>query len=343
MNETVSPDANLEQAAQMPDRFSSLDDAVKALENQERDQADEAYYDATDEDQPEEAREAELENDGADEEVQADGAEESEDGEEQDGDDTFEDIGPIEYDPSLRLTLEDGTESTFEDLVKGNLRQADYTRKTEALAEDRREVESIKESIRSQSEELNRTYAGLVEFLQGIMPPEPPLELLGQDQGEYLRQQAIRKSFTDELSAVLNNQAMASSQIDAFGQAEAQTLRAAETKKLIEAMPMLGDDMKMASFKEGVQNTAMSFGFSEQEISAVFDHRLLHLVHMAGIGKRSLENGKNARRRIERKTATPAMTKPASKAAKRTVSNNGKAMRRLSQSGSIEDAMMVDF
>ena len=175
------------------------------------------------------------------------------------------------------------------------------------------------------------------------MPPEPSLELLGHNQGEYLRQQAIRKSFTDELSAVLNNQANASNQTAAINQADAQMLRKAEDKKLVEVMPTLVDEMRMASFKEGVQKTALSFGFTEQEIGAVVDHRLLHLVHLAGVGKRSIENSKNARRRIERKAATPAEAKPVTKNAPRKTSNNGKAMRRLSQSGSIEDAMMVDF
>ena len=328
----------------MPETFNSLEDAMKALSATPNPEAVEESEDTTEQHQPEDVEDETVEEEAGEEadeeeELLDDDSEESDDA---DGDDVEEDTSTINYEPNVRVTLEDGTESTLEDLVKGNLRQSDYTRKTEALAEERRELEETKTTMSARNEEIQRTYNGLVEFLQGIMPPEPSLELLGRDQAEYLRQQAIRKSFTEELSVVLNKQGEAQTQANQLVEADIDAVRKAEAKKLVDAMPMLSDEMRMANFREGVVKTAQDFGFSEQEINGVVDHRLLQLVHLAGIGKRSIENAKSAKKRIERKAQTPVEKKPAAKPP-RKVSGNGKAMRKLSQSGSIEDAMLVDF
>lgn len=339
MSEDIATPEIAEQA--LPEKFDNFEEAMKALGDDTNSEAIEEAEDTTKQDQPEDVEDEEVDQEEAEEDEGL--LEEDESSDDADGDDLEEDISVIDYDPSVRVTLDDGTESTLEDLVKGNLRQSDYTRKTETLAEERRELEDVKSATHERSAEIQRTYQGLVEFLQGIMPPEPSLELLGRDQAEYLRQQAIRKSFTDELSGVLHRQSEAGAQAQSLSESDLANARQAEEKKLVDVMPMLNDELRMTSFKEGVNKTAQEFGFSEAEISAVFDHRLLHLVHLAGVGKRSIENGKSARRRIERKVSTPAEKKVAKTTQPSKASNNGKAMRKLSQSGSIEDAMMVSF
>ena len=315
--------------------YGTLEDAMQALtaHNTENDDL-EAPEDngITDPDQPD------------DDDDTAEDNSEQEDGEAEpdEGDDLDEDITPLAFDPTRKITLEDGTEATLEELVNGNLRQADYTRKTEALAEERREIRSIREASDQRAEEITRTYDGLVELLHSILPPEPSLELLGQDQQEYLRQQAIRKSFTDELNGVLSKQAEAQSLAMKDSAAQLERIRNTEAKKLVDVMPMLSDPMKMEQFTDNVKKTAIELGFSENEIGATVDHRLLRLVHLAGIGKRSLDNQQNAQRRIKRKPATPASKRPVTSDPAPN-QKNAKAMRRLSKTGSIQDAMQIDF
>ncbi len=175
MSDTIATNET-EQApveTSQPDRYDTLEAAMDALGTQEDEQDVQEAEDITPEDQPEDEEETEEETEAEE------GEEETEEEIDVDGDDTDGDIEVLNYDPSVVVTLEDGTESTLEELVSGNLRQADYTRKTEAIAEERRALEDIKASAQNQSEEINRTYEGLVEFLQGIMPPEPSLDLLG--------------------------------------------------------------------------------------------------------------------------------------------------------------------
>jgi hypothetical protein len=330
------------EVSQAEDRtYGSLEEAMGALDVMDDDGEIDAGNDTTEADQPDPDTETEETDDG----LQEDEAEEevTEDEEEEPGDDEAEDIAPLDYDPSRKVTLEDGTEATLEELVNGNLRQADYTRKTEALAEERREIQAIREQSNARAEEITQTYDGLVEFLQGIIPPEPSLELLGHDQQEYLRQQAIRKSFTDELSTVLQQQTEAKARAAQVDPGEIERIRKAEANKLVEVMPMLSDPMKMDQFTDNVKKTAIDLGFTADEIGSTLDHRLLRLVHLAGIGKRSLENQENARRRIKEKSATPATKKPAASPSPTARQQNKKAMRRLAQTGSIQDAMAIDF
>ena len=337
MSSETSNDTPVAEQAEMPvkqDRFDNLQDAMMALgstntEIEEPQQDEEVEETEESEDISEEEDDGLQEDEEAEEEVT-----EAEEGEDE------EPLEPISYDPARVITLEDGTQTTLEDLVGGNLRQADYTRKTEALAEERRAVEEIKTQASARGEEIQHTFDGLIEFLEGIIPPEPSLELLSVNQEEYLRQQAIRKSFADELSSVLSRKRDAQGQVDAMKEADLEQLRTTEAKKLVDEMPMLADPMKMTSFQESVSKTAVELGFAKEEIDAVVDHRLLRLVHLAGVGKRSLENQENARRRIKTKAQTPAAKKPA---ARRAPSANKKAMRALSQSGSIQDAMKIDF
>ena len=321
--------------------YGSLEDAMQAL-GQAEETVSEDEGDTTEANQPDET-DPDIESEEDSDELQEEEAAQEIDEEVEDGDDKPEDIEPLSYEPERVVTLEDGTEATLEELVNGNLRQADYTRKTEALAEERRALDQIKTESAVKGEEINRTYEGLISFLEGILPPEPSIELLGQDQAEYLRQQAIRKSFTEELSTVLQHQASAQEQMRNMQMQESQQRRGDEEKKLIESMPLLQDPMKLDQFKENAGKTAIDLGFSAEEFAEVVDHRVLRLVHLAGIGKRSLENGENARRRIKQKTATPTGKKPVRSSQPAATSNSKKAMRRLSKTGSIQDAMNIDF
>lgn len=180
--DTSQPTPTPEQAEtpiQENQSYGTLEDAMEALDGVELGNINQSGEDTTEPDQLETEAETEDETDELEEEETSEEVEEE-------GEDQDEDIEPLDYDPTRKVTLEDGTEASLEELVNGNLRQADYTRKTEALAEERRALDNVKAEVTVKSEEINRTYEGLIEFLQGIVPPEPSLELLGVDQLSWL-------------------------------------------------------------------------------------------------------------------------------------------------------------
>ena len=81
---------------------------------------------------------------------------------EDDDEDDLEEVSVVELDIDTPVTLQDGTQVTLAELKAGQLRQSDYTKKTQALAEERK-------SFASEMEKLNaerQAYAQLLPQLQ---------------------------------------------------------------------------------------------------------------------------------------------------------------------------------
>jgi len=75
--------------------------------------------------------------------------------------------------------------------------------------------------------------------------------------------------------------------------------RQAQDAKLMQVRPDLKDDAKRKVFDDSIRKTALSFGFTEQDLSGPFDHRLLLMVEKAAIGVAA----ENARAAVRRKQA----------------------------------------
>ena len=60
------------------------------------------------------------------------------------------DIEDLETNQVIRLA--DGTETTVQGLIDGQMMQSDYTKKTQALADERKEIETLKETVMQQAE-----------------------------------------------------------------------------------------------------------------------------------------------------------------------------------------------
>lgn len=101
-----------------------------------------------------------------------------------------------------KVKLPDGTEVPFEELTKGYMMQADYTKKTQALSVERQRLQAEQEAYKSQKEQadkalglwtaierdpigtLNQLYAHYDE--QGIQEPRDPMELEMEDKRREL-------------------------------------------------------------------------------------------------------------------------------------------------------------
>lgn len=239
------------------------------------------------------------------------------------------------------ITLPDGETLTideFEEIRGNSLRAADYTRKTTELAEERKSVATERETVAKRSQHLETAFQGLVQYLEGIVPPEPALDLARTNPNEYQYQKALRQQSLAEIAPLIQMKEDAQT-----GQAQVSTEEKAryvekESAALVKAMPHLSDPIKRTAFDKAIKKTALEFGFSEADAQNTVDHRLLQVMHYARLGKVAETNRKNATRRVE--TAKPGRSKPASNVQS---SESARAMKRLAKSGSIEDAMKIDF
>lgn len=235
------------------------------------------------------------------------------------------------------ITLSDGTALTLEEVEKGVLRQADYTRKTTELAREREQVTAFQSALNERAQTVNQASQKLVELVHMLIPPEPAAALAQQNPGEYVRQKAMREAALNEISGFLSVKDQAGEAVQSLTQEQLQHQKRAEDERLVKAMPKLKDPAALAKFEADVKSTAKGFGFDDAVIDATTDHRVRMAMYYAGIGMRAVQNQAAAKRRV----AVPQPGKPPAAAA--PVDQNKKAMRRLIQTGSFQDALKLNF
>jgi len=238
-------------------------------------------------------------------------------------------------DPVIRLS--DGTELPLSELEKSVMRDADYRKKTAEVAREREAAQTLRSEFEARARTVDATVQKLAAFLESAIPPEPPLALARQNPGEYQYQQAQRQMVIAELSGLVALRDEVNQEAEQARAAEMQRYRAENEAKLVKLMPELKDEARRAKFNEDVRKAALEFGFSEDEVANAVDARVLRMVHFARKGMIAEQNRKNATRRMEapkRGTPAPAVTQP---------NGNRSAMARLAKTGSLKDALKVDF
>ncbi len=115
-----------------------------------------------------------------------------------------------------------------------------------------------------------------------------------------------------------------------------------ENARLLEKLPALADKAKREEFNQKTFETAQKLGFTAEELNRTTDHRILVLGHYARLGLEA-EQAK-AKAALKAKKAPPVAP-----AAKRSKAVDGKveaqkaAIKRLNKTGSMQDAMAIDF
>jgi hypothetical protein len=175
-------------------------------------------------------------------------------------------------------------------------------------------------------------------------PQKPDISLLATNPNEYHLQLAYYQQFTERLSSIVAKAEQAKDVKNTLSEQQRAAIQNDELGKLREAMPQLSDPKKGKEFAEKFIETGTHFGFSEAELNSTMDHRLFVLSHYARLG---LEAEK-AKATVAKKTviAKPVVTvrkstKP--NGSDRSFVQNKDAMRRLSKSGSIHDAVKIDW
>lgn len=301
--------------------FDTLDEAATALELGELsfDDGDEVIDEPAAEDTTEEVSEETTE------EVTPEDAEEV--------------TEELSEEDAATVTLDDGTETTVSELKKGYFRHKDYIAKTTEIATERKALEEERSVFGQSAQSLETAYATLAQTLEGLIPAEPDLQLAQSNPSQYQYQMALRNNAIAELQGIMNQAGQATQVSQEVSQEDFNRYKTSEEAKLIKQMPGLSDPGKMTAFRSSVVKSATEdFGFTEQEATQTYDARILRAIHFAKIGLKADHNRQNAKRRIGEKPR-----KSDAKAAVRTGAGSKAAMQKLKKTGSIEDAMSIDF
>ena len=226
---------------------------------------------------------------------------------------------------------------TLDELRNGYQRDADYRQKTEELSNQRKQFQSESEKQRldysQKLNELNQSLSVAQQDLNAEINSADLDKLYDEDPTEAARVERKLKKKQDALSQSLQKaQAEQKQQFETFLQDQ--------QRKLVSKMPEFSDPAKASSLKANMKNTLNNYGFNDQEVAQVYDHRIVMLVNDA-MKYRSMQNSKP---NLAKKISKPS--KVFSSGVKQGKSEiNQKARKekfsRLRKSGSVKDASSI--
>jgi hypothetical protein len=286
-----------------------------------------------DHDPEEDAEAANAIRDEEDPQVEADddlGDEDEEPAEDDDEvDDDEEDDQPSTF--TVKVDGQD-VEVTERELLDGYSRTASWTRKSQALAEARREFEAERAEVQQERAQMAAALQTVEDRVRATLPEEPSPENAVawiRYQQELRKLEEVQRERTDLQQRMLLDQ-----------QRRKAEIVASETEKLLQHIPEWQDREVMEKEKASLTTYAMGvLGFSVEDIEKVVDHRNLLLLRKA----KAYDELKDARGKVKTKAKKAATLKPGkpsrrSKAAKSKAKTARTHRDRLRESGHVKDA-----
>ena len=230
-------------------------------------------------------------------------------------------------------------EVTLDELVKGYQLGADYTKKTTEVAEQRKANDAERAAI-EEAKYARDTYAQRLQAIEQFITSQTPQEDLSylkeNDPIGYAVKVAELSEKKDQLNAIRAEQYRIG-QIQQSEQAQAMQQRVAqEAQKLTAVLPEFSDPTKGETVRKEIRNYGKTLGFTDEELSNVYDSRHVVTLHKAMMYDK-LQKSK------------PAITKKVSEAPKmlkagsgNTKPNNSETIKKqtqqLRESGRVRDA-----
>ena len=184
-------------------------------------------------------------------------------------------------------------EVDLDELIKGYSRTSDYTKKTQTLAEQRKAVEAERTKI-EEAAKLRDTYAQRLQVIEQMLEqPEEDISVLkDQDPIGYAVKMAERMERDKQLQAVRAERESVQAKQASEQQERLRSHINQETERLKAAIPDLGDDVKGEIIRRDIRNYAKSIGWTDQELSQVYDHRAVLSLYQ-GMQYEKLMKGKS--------------------------------------------------
>jgi len=188
---------------------------------------------------------------------------------------------------TFKVKGEDGKEETIEasteDLAKLYMRQQDYTKKTQALAE--RESEAVKfltqkhEEIRSQylsQAELSR--AAIVQ-MAGIKTEDEMANLANSDPAAWVAENQRQRQINSYLNGL--NQQIEGEKQQAKAQADQRAQQQIKQQFDTAWTELSKDSIDKPKLQKIYSDVSSKYGFSNEELANVYDHRLVRALRDA--------------------------------------------------------------
>ena len=262
----------------------------------------------------------------------------SADDEEATATDEEDDEAPEPQDQLVTVVI-DGKEQQIplKEAIAGYQRQADYSRKTMAVSELRKQVEAEANQIQQERAQYAQLLGALQQQLQETVQREPDWErLYAEDPLEYVRQKDLYRENQERFQAATAEQQRVMSMMQ---QSQVQQLKEVVKQgreQLSEKIPAWKDTARWEQDRVKLRSYAQKeLGYGEEEVSQVYDPRAVVALYKAMrfdeiMAKRPAPNAQTGPKPMR---AGSPQTAPA-----RRTSEITRQKQRLAATGSIKDA-----
>ena len=225
-----------------------------------------------------------------------------------------------------------GEKLPLSELKAGYQRQADYTRKTQELGNKRRDLEAL-------STRVTASVNAIADLLVKQIPAAPDPSLAMTDPGKYVADKAMHDAMMAQVAAVIEQAQAPKEAVNTLTQEQRAELLQSENAKLAEAFPQTAKPETRKKFFDDVTRVASELGYSQSDLEGVTDHRMFKLAYYAKLGM----DAEKAKAKAAQKVANVPPMAQQKRQAPAQVRANQDAMKRLAKTGSIHDAMAIDF
>lgn len=227
----------------------------------------------------------------------------------------------------MLIELADGSTMTVKEARNIKTFKAEATRMRQEDSRRANYIQSITERVNS--------------FIQSQIPPPPELALAYSNPQEYAAQLAQHDAGRRQWEEVMKISDEAKQVTQQFTAEQHQEVLDTENAMLVAKLPRLADEKTRNEFMTKALDVAKLAGVSEQEMRSFTDHRYFVVLDYAIKGLAA----EKARQVAAQKVAqVPPVAPPKRQAPQNpAVFKNRDAMQKLTRSGSLRDAMNVDF
>jgi len=225
-------------------------------------------------------------------------------------------------------------EVSLDELKAGYSRDSDYRQKTHSLGMEKRDLETQKNSFRqtydTRLNELNDLISTANQFVEQKQGGQDLAKLYQEDPTEAARLDFQLRQEKQHIDSLKDKARMAQTQ-------QYESYLEAQKELAATKIPEFSDPNKADSFKLNMRNTLRDYGFNDQEIGSLADHRFL----MVAKDAMSFKSQKDKRPIVSKKVANAPKVLKAG-VAKSNVSSGREEVRNkiktLRKTGHIRDA-----
>lgn len=225
----------------------------------------------------------------------------------------------------------------LDELLRGYSRTSDYTRKTQKLAEERKAYEAETAAVR----EERQRYANVLQTMESQLTAtkEPDwAKLFEEDPIEASKQFAMHQSRKEQLAQVRAEQKRVAEANAQEQQRQLQTIIAEEEQKLVSKIKEWSDPKKAKAEKETVLEYARSLGYTDTELSQLYDHRAVIALREAALYR---QMATNAQGKVEKSKDNPKTLKPGNTPSKVVDKNLKAAKSQFASAPTVQNAAAV--